>query len=584
MAKQSLEEIKRNSRGLRGRIAATINSGATHMEEAELQLMKFHGSYQQDNRDVRSERRKQQLEKAWAFMVRSKMPGGRITAEQYLVHDRLAGEVGCGSLRLTTRQGIQLHGVLIGNVKTVISKINQSGLTTLGACGDVVRNTTNVAAPIKDAVHRDCQILAEEITQTFLAKTRSYADIWLDGEKLGSLSEGDPSKDPEESVYGKTYLPRKFKIAIAVPPRNDVDIFSNDVAMAVHAPDGEIEGYTLWIGGGLGMTHGKEETRPHLAKPFAYVERHQVVEVLKGIVAVQREYGNRANRRMARMKYLVQNTTMAWFRNAVKQRVSEEITLHNPKEVVFDSVSDLMGWHEQGDGKFFRGVYIAQGRIEDVTGGVQYRSGLRAVAETWGFPFNMTANCNLYICEVPEEKKGEVDRILSEHGFPDDTALTAMRQVAHACVALPTCGLALSESERTFASEVLDPVDDILRDLGLENESLLIRMTGCPNGCARPYNADIAFVGRSPGKYALYVGGSHRGDRLAGLYKKVVTSEEIPEVMREILEDFVKNRQGDESFTDFWGRTKEKGQEPDVSHFHVELEARVAAAAAQSGD
>ncbi len=579
MAKQSVEEIKRDSRGLRGRIVETINSGASHFEEAEYQLMKFHGSYQQDDRDVRSARRKEKLDKAWSFMVRSKMPGGRLSAEQYLVHERLADEVGCGNLRLTTRQGIQLHGILIGDLKTVISKICKSGLTTLGACGDVVRNTMSAAAPIKDAVHEDCQKLAEEITETFLAKTCGYADIWLDGEKLEPLSEGDPSKDPEDPIYGTTYLPRKFKIAIAVPPRNDVDIFSNDVAMAPHAPDGVVEGYTLWIGGGFGMTHGKEATRPHLAKPFAYVERHQVIEVLKGIVAVQREYGHRGNRKLSRLKYVVQNTSMPWFRNAVKERVSKDIVLHEIKDVTFDTVSDPIGWYEQGDGKFYRGLHIAQGRIEDVEGGIQVRTALRTITEKLGLPINVTANCNLIICEVSETQKSEVEAILSEHNFPDDVAYTAMRQVAHACVSLPTCGLALAEAERTFGNEVLDPVDEILRDLGLENEPLLIRMTGCPNGCARPYNADIAFVGRGPKKYALYVGGSHRGNRLAGLYKKVILSEDIPTELRLILEDFATNRQEGETFTDFWGRTKEQGEEPDSSHFHVELEARTAARA-----
>jgi len=579
MAKKSVEEIKIESRGLRGEIVETVNSGASHFEEAEYQLMKFHGSYQQDDRDIRSERRKQKLDKAWSFMVRSKMPGGRLTAEQYLVHDRLADEVGCGNLRLTTRQGIQLHGVLVGDLKTVISNICQSGLTTLGACGDVVRNTMSAAPPIKDAVHADCQLLAEEITQTFLAKTTGYASIWLDGEKLEPLDEGDPSEDPDDPIYGSTYLPRKFKIAIAVPPRNDVDILSNDIGMAPHAPNGEVEGYNIWIGGGFGMTHGMEATRPHLAKAFAYVERDRVIEVIKGIVAMHREHGDRGNRKLSRLKYIVQNNSIAWCKDEVKKNIAKDIVLHEPKEVTFDTVSDPIGWFEQGDGKFYRGLHIEGGRIEDVENGIQKRTALRSIAEKLGLPVNVTANCNLIICEVSEDQKAQIDAILSENNFPDDTGFTAMRQVAHSCVALPTCGLALAEAERTFGSEVLDPVDEILRDLGLENEPLLIRMTGCPNGCARPYNADIAFVGRGPKKYALYIGGSHRGDRLAGLYKKVVMSEEIPGELRPIFEDFAKNREDGETFTDFWGRTKEKGEEPDSSHFHVELEARAAARA-----
>lgn len=572
MAKESVEDIKRESRGLRGEIVSTINSKASHVEEAEYQLLKFHGTYQQDNRDTRSERRKQKLDKEWIFMVRSKMPGGRMTAEQYILHDDLANNVGWENLRLTTRQGIQLHGIVIGELKTVIAGVVNSGLTTLGACGDVVRNTMGPASPIKDKVHEDCQKLTEEITEAFLPTTNSYTDIWLNGEKL-NLDEGDPSQDPEDPIYGKMYLPRKFKIGISVPPRNDVDIFSQDIGMAPYAPNGEVEGYNIWIGGGFGMSHGKEETRPFLAKPFAYVERKDVVEAVKGIVKVQRDYGNRADRKLARLKYLVANTTMAWFRNAVQERTEGHIEFHELKEMEFDSVSDALGWHEQGDGKFFRGIHVSQGRIEDIEGGARYKTAFREIAEQLGHPMIVTPNCNLIVADVPEGEKDALDKILDKYAIPHGELFTATRQTAHACVALPTCGLALAESERVFGG-MLDSVDDILRDLGLENEPILVRMTGCPNGCARPYNSDIAFVGRAPNKYAMYVGGSHRGDRLAGLYKKVITFDEIPGEIRSLLEDFAKGREEGESFTDYWDRTRERGEDPEASHFHVELAER----------
>lgn len=575
MAKQSVEDIKKESRGLRGKIVETINSGANHFEDAEYQLMKFHGSYQQDDRDVRSERRKQKLDKAWDFMIRSKMPGGHLTAEQYIAHDILADTVGSGNLRLTTRQGIQLHGVLIGGLQTVIKTVVGCGLTTSGACGDVVRNTMGPASPIKDEAHADCQALAEEISRTFLVASNSYYDIWLDGEKL-PMTEGDPSKDPEDPIYGNEYLPRKFKIGMIVPPRNDVDILSNDVGMAADVVDGKIAGFNVWIGGGFGMTHGMEITRPHLAKPFAYIDRKDVIDVLKGIVQVQKEYGNRENRKISRLKHVVMDRGIAWFRDAVSERIDSSITLHQPREVAFDTVGDQLGWHEQGDGKLFCGIYVAQGRVADVEGGAQYKTAFRQISEKLGLPSIITPNCNFIFADVEVDQKAEVEKILEEHSIPKGETFTVTRQMSHSCVALPTCGLALSESERVFDG-LLDSVDDVLRDLGLEEDQILVRMTGCPNGCARPYNADFAFVGRGPNKYAMYVGGSHRGDRLAGLYKKVVMFDDIPAEMREILEDFVKNREAGETFTDFWGRTREAGEEPDSSHFHVEFEERAAA-------
>jgi len=578
MAKQSVEDIKKESRGLRGKIVETINSGADHFEDAEYQLMKFHGSYQQDDRDVRSERRKQKLDKAWSFMIRSKMPGGRLSPEQYVAHDNIADSVGCGNMRLTTRQGIQLHGVLIGNLQTVIKTVVDSGLTTSGACGDVVRNTMGPASPIKDSVHADCQKLTEELTQTFLATTKAYYDIWLDGEKL-PMTEGDPSEDPEDPIYGKEYLPRKFKIGIAVPPRNDVDIFTNDIGMVPHVVDGEVAGYSIWIGGGFGMTHGMEVTRPHLAKPLAYAERGDVIDVVKAIVQVQKENGNRENRKLARLKHVVMDNGIPWFLGEVRKIVGDGVALEDVKEVTFDTVGDQLGWHEQGDGNYFRGVHVPQGRVENIEGGALYKNAFRLLAEKMGLSSIVTPNCNMIFSDISESQRAEVDKILADHNIPGGEDFSTMRQMAHACVALPTCGLALSESERVLGG-LLDSVDDILNDLDLEEEQLLVRMTGCPNGCARPYNADFAFVGRGPNKYAMYVGGSHRGDRLAGLYKKVVMFDDIPAEMREILEDFVKNREAGETFTDFWGRTRQAGEEPDSSHFHVELEERAAAQAA----
>jgi len=576
MSKGSAEDIKLASQGLRGNIKGTLSdAAASHFEDAENALLKFHGTYQQDDRDLRAQLTKEKKEKAWQFMVRSKMPGGRLTAEQWLVHDSLAND-SSGALRLTTRQGIQFHGVLKGGLKEVISSINLCGLTTMGACGDVVRNTMAPASPLKDTAHLDAEKLAKEISQCFLWRSGGYAEAWLDGEKVDLLSNSNLPPEAEDPIYGKVYLPRKFKIAIAIPPRNDVDAFSQDVALVPHLEGDEVLGYTLFVGGGFGMSHGQLATRPHLARPLGYVKRADVLETLKAIVLTQRDFGNREDRKQARLKYLVESKGIEWFRAQVHSRVPD-VEISEARPVRFETVEDNLGWHEQGDGKWFLGVYINQGRVRDVEGGPYYRRAFREIGETLKLPFIITPNANLILAEVPSESKAQVDAILAKHLVPSTEGTTAARRVAHACVALPTCGLSLSESERVF-SGVLDGVDDILRELKLEAEPILIRMTGCPNGCARPYNADIALVGRAPGKYALFVGGSIRGDRLAGLEKKVVALAEIPKEIRPLLEDFARNRQPNERFTDYWGRTRINGEAPCPEQFHVEFAERAAKA------
>jgi len=572
--KQSAQEIKLQSYGLRGEVVETIVSGASHFEEAESQLLKFHGTYQQDDRDLRHERRQQKLDKAWSLMVRSKIPGGCLTAKQYLMHDEIVDRIGNGTIRLTTRQGIQLHGILIGDLKEVIATICKSGLTTYGACGDVVRNTMAPAAPVDTVAYRDAHALADEICELTLPKSSGYADIWLDGEKLEVVNKEEVEID-EGEMYRIDYLPRKFKIGIAVPPSNDVDVYTHDIGLVPQLSDdeSEVEGYTFLIGGGFGMHHGVIETRPLLAKPLAYVPRDYVIDLLKTVIKIQKEYGNRKNRRQARMKYVVEAGGIPWFRNAIKNRYDGP--LEPPKEVSFDSVSDQLGWHEQGDaeGRLFRGVYVAQGRIHD-TEQIRVRTGFREIAKQFDLPMIITPNTNLILHDIQPDQKDGIEALLKEYGFADESGFTEMRKVAHSCVALPTCGLALSEAERVFDG-LLDSVDEILRELGLEEDSLLIRMTGCPNGCARPYNADIAFVGRAPLKYAMFVGGSSSGDRLASLYQKTIVFDDIPAAIRRILQDFVDHRADeDETFSEYWGRTQPAGEAPCPEQFHIELAER----------
>lgn len=590
MSKASVEDLKLASHGLRGELAENFaDTTTTHIPEESNILLKHHGSYQQDDRDLRAKLSKEGKEKAWSFMVRSKMPGGRLTAKQWLLHDALCTKA-MGSIRLTNRQGIQLHGVLKGNMKELISSVNRSGLTTIGACGDVVRNTMGPAAPIKDAVHADVQTLTEEISNRFLWRSSAYADIWLDGEKVEPNWIKGPEADPavrektkaaegDDPIYGKVYLPRKFKIGIAIAPINDVDVYSQDVGLVPHVVDGAVEGHTILVGGGFGMSHGQLATRPFLAQPLFYVKRANVVDAVEAVVSVQRDHGNRTDRKNARLKYTVQTMGIDAFRAEVQSRLPG-ITTEPAKELKFDTVEDNLGWHEQGDGKLYCCVHISMGRVTDVAGGPQYRSAFAEIAKTLDLPFIVTPNTNLVIADVQADKKNAVDAILAKHGVVHADGMTRARKVAHACVALPTCGLSLSESERVLPG-FMDKIDATLRELGLENEPILFRMTGCPNGCGRPYNADFGFVGRAPNKYAVFVGGSIRGNRLAGLEFKSVLGEEVPNKVREFLVAFKNERQPGEIFADWFARTRQLGEAPTPEQFHVELAERAAKLAGQ---
>jgi sulfite reductase (ferredoxin) len=564
MASKTVEQIKAESHALRGNIGESLEADTSHFSEEEMQLLKFHGTYQQDDRDQRIARKQQNLDKAWIFMVRSKLPGGALTAEQYLAHDKIAGDLGNQTLRITTRQGFQIHGVLKGTLQECIQRINESGVTTWGACGDVVRNTVAPAAPLKDAAHLDAQRLAREISQTFLAKSTAYAEIWLNGERVGQeTNSGEP-------IYGTVYLPRKFKIAIGIPPRNDVDIYSNDLGFISHVENGEVKGYTVVVGGGFGMSHGKTETYPLLAKPLFYVAKQDAIKAAIAVVATQRDYGNRTDRKRARLKYLVDERGIDWFRQEVASRL--DAPFERPKEVAWQTVSDLYGWREQGDGKLFCALWIEEGRIKD-TPERQWRTAFRKIAQQFNVPVRLTTNCNIIFHDINPADKQAISDILVEHGVPRPEDLTETRRLGQACVALPTCGLALAESERVFHI-VLDKVDDILKEFGLEDEPILIRMTGCPNGCARPYNADIAFVGRAPGKYAFYVGGSVTGQRLAGLQEKTITLDEIPNRVRNLIEEFVQHRRQSETFSSYWSRTHVNGPAPSPEQFHLEFAQR----------
>src|ERR1700736_1184437 len=386
MGSKSVEQIKAESHALRGTIEESLEAETSHFSEEESQLLKFHGTYQQDDRDQRTARKQQSLDRAWIFMVRAKLPGGALSAEQYLAHDKIAGELGNQTLRITTRQGFQIHGVLKGTLQESIQRINESGVTTWGACGDVVRNTVAPAAPVKDAAHLDAQRLAREISETFLAKSTAYAQIWLNGEPVGEET------DSGELIYGTVYLPRKFKIAIGIPPRNDVDIYSNDLGFVSHVEKGEVKGYTLVVGGGFGMSHGKTETYPVLAKPLFYVTKEHAIKAAIAVVTTQRDHGNRTDRKRARLKYLVDERGIDWFREQVASRLNAPF--EPPKDVAWKTVSDLYGWREQGDGKLFCTLWIEEGRIKD-TPERQGSRAFRRIAESFNAWLGLTTNTNI---------------------------------------------------------------------------------------------------------------------------------------------------------------------------------------------
>jgi len=572
-----VEEVKLASNQLRGTLQESLATAAPTFTDDEKHLIKFHGMYQQDDRDERITRQKAKEEPAWMLMVRSKIPGGGLTGEQYLALDKLVDSLGNGTLRITTRQDIQFHGVLKSNVKELIRKINEAQVTTFGGCGDVERNVMASPLPFDSSALIEAQRQAKELSNALLPQTKAYMELWLNGEKVKL----DSNAEPVDPLYGPTYLPRKFKTAIAVQPYNDVDIYAHDLGLIAHAPNGEIEGYTLIAGGGFGMDHGKVATYPFLSIPLFYVKKEHVIEAAKAIITVHRDYGDRTNRKHARIKYIIVERGAEWFREECKKRLG--VPVSDPKPFKFDSVADWIGWHEQGDAekRLFCTVKVECGRIKDYDQSaehgnlkdVRYRTGIRAIVERFKCPVRLTPNQNILFYNLSGADRPAFDAILREHNIAAGESFTQAHQMSIACVALPTCGLALSESERVFPA-LMDQFDPILKELNLEKEHILFRMTGCPNGCARPYNADFAFVGRGIGKYAVYIGGSHRGDRMAGLVFKTLNIEDIPAKIKPYLLEFAQNRKAKETFTDYWGRTHEQGPAPHPSQFHEELAAR----------
>ncbi|AJO23033.1 assimilatory sulfite reductase (NADPH) hemoprotein subunit [Weizmannia coagulans] len=538
-----LETIKEKSRFLRGTIAEGLKDPLTGaISEDDNKLLKFHGSYQQDDRDIRNERRKKKLEPAYQFMVRVRIPGGVATPEQWLVMDELAQKYGNGTLRMTTRQTFQMHGILKWNLKQAIREMNDALMTTLAACGDVNRNVMCNPNPYQSGVHAEVYEWAKKTSDHLLPRTSAYHEIWLEDEKIIDTKEQEDS----EPLYGPKYLPRKFKIGFAVPPSNDVDIFSQDLGFIAILNEGKLEGFNVAVGGGMGMTHGDPKTYPQLARIIGFCTPNQVIEVAEKVVSIQRDYGNRANRKNARFKYTIDARGLDWIKSELNERLGWDLGEARPFH--FDHNGDRYGWI-QGDGKWHLTLFVQSGRIKDIDG-YPLMTGLREIAKIHQGEFRLTPNQNVIISNVTEEMKGKIDELVEKYHLTDGKHASALRRNSMSCVAFPTCGLAMAEAER-YLPELLGKIEEILDEAGLREEEIVIRMSGCPNGCSRPALAEMAFIGKGPGKYNLYLGGSFTGDRLACLYKENIGEEEILASLRPILLQYAKERQEGEHFGDF---------------------------------
>jgi sulfite reductase (ferredoxin) len=541
-----VEGVKETSRYLRGKIVTELNAATDNVSKESYNLLKFHGSYQQEDRDARKTRSQTGIAKHWMFMVRCKIPGGRMTGPQYLALDELAGKHANGTIRITTRQGIQFHGVLKRDLHATIAGINGCLLTTLGACGDVERNVMCCPAPLADGLRGEINALADQTAEQFAPKSRAYHEIWLNGQPLEEKS-GEADSEP---LYGKTYLPRKFKTGITLPSDNCVDIYAQDLGFVADVQGGRIAGWNVLVGGGMGMAHGNVNTFPFLAKPITWVSRDELLPMAEAVIKLYRDHGNRGDRKRARIKYLVHDWGVAKFRDVLATYFGKPLPEARP--FTLHELDLHHGWQPQGDGRFFYGLSVENGRIKD-EGVFRLRSALRAIVTKWNPAVRLTPQQDLLLCDLPAEARPDIDQTLAQHGVRRPHELTIVQKLSMACPAIPTCGLAVTESERALPG-IIDQLEAELARLGLADEPISVRMTGCPNGCARPYQSDIGIVGRSGDKFTVYVGGRPLGDRLNFILKDMVPRGDIVPLLLPLLAAFKEGRQAGESFGDFCTR------------------------------
>jgi sulfite reductase (NADPH) hemoprotein beta-component len=559
------ERIKEASRQLRGTIARGLDDVATGaIAEDDQQLVKFHGTYLQDDRDVRGERTKKRLEKAYSFMIRVRLPGGVVTPAQWLALDRIAGEYANGTLRLTTRQTFQFHGVIKSNMRRTMQAINAALLDTIAACGDVNRNVLATSNPHASKAHAEALDLARALSAHLLPRTGAYHEVWLDGEKVTESGDGVAAEEP---LYGRHYLPRKFKTVVAVPPHNDVDVFAQDLGFIAIIEDGEVTGYDVTVGGGMGMTHGEPDTFPRTADVLGFCRPQQAVDVAEKILTVQRDWGNRESRKHARLKYTIEARGLEAFRAEVERRLG--YALEAARRFAFLSTGDALGWTKASGNRWHLGLFVENGRIRDRPGH-GLRTALREIAGTHKGEMICTANQNVMVASVTPAVKKKIDAILGLHGISIATS-SGMRRNSMACVALPTCPLALAESERLLP-ELITDLEKVLVRAGLTEDAIVIRMTGCPNGCARPYLAEIGLVGRAPGLYNLYLGGAFDGSRLNKLVAQDVDRARIVALLEPLLLRFAAERYRGERFGDFVIRTGIVKPTVSGNRFHAEVQ------------
>ncbi len=537
------EGLKAGNPLLSGTIAETLaDPAAERFSEDDYEFLKFHGIYQQDDRD------KRKVAKHYMLMVRTKFPGGVLNAAQYLACDKLASEYGNNTLRITTRQDFQFHGIVKSNLRQTMKSLNEALISTIAACGDVERNVmappTPSTGPLVDFILEE----ARKLSDALAPKTPAYHSIWVDGQELKLNPETKANfVDP---LYGKTYLPRKFKTAFAIPPLNDIDIFTNDLGFIVITENERLAGYNLIAGGGMGMSHSNAATFPRLADVIGFLAPQHLEAVSKAVLTVHRDFGDRTNRKHARLKYVLEERGVDWFRGEVEKRAGIKLEPARPFE--FTRQGDLLGWHKQSNGQSFLGLFVENGRVRDEAS-YRLKSGLREVIARFQPEVRLTASQNLLLVNVPAERRTELDNILADHGVSTANPFSPTRIASMACPALPTCGLALAESERVMP-DTLTQIEKLLSELGLSTEELIVRMTGCPNGCARPFMAELAFVGKAPNKYQLYLGGNEASTRLNRLYKDSVKGEDLIPELRALLTRFLKQRLDKERFGDFCER------------------------------
>ena len=535
------ERLKDESNYLRGAIEEGLRAPLTGaVTDDDTNLMKFHGIYQQDDRDLRDERRLQKLEPYYQFMVRIRLAGGVCSPAQWLKIDEIARNYGGSSLRMTTRQTFQFHHILKHNVKSTIQSLQEVLLDTIAACGDVTRGIMCSVNPHLSALHAEVYDLATRTSNHVIPKSRAYHEIWLDGEKIETTASEDP-------VYGRTYLPRKFKFGFVIPPVNDIDVYSQDVGLIAVAEGEKLLGFNICVGGGMGNTDNAPDTYPRLADVIGYFPKERLLEVAEAVVTIQRDFGDRVNRAHARFKYTIDDKGLDWFRSELEQRTGFAIEEARPYK--FDTNGDTYGWAQGSDGFWHYTMFIENGRLRDENGR-NLLTAIRKIAQMHKGEFRLTPNQNLIIANITEAEKPQITSMLAAHDLDRASTFSALKLNSMACVALPTCGLAMAESERYLPSLVAK-IDTILASNGLTDVPITIRMTGCPNGCARPYIAEIAFTGRAPGKYNFYLGGGFHGQRLNRLYLENVGEERILEELAKIISHFAKDRSENEHFGDF---------------------------------